>query len=213
MKSYNEKENFHFVAGAIISFYKCFSQSNFKIGANIGGQISSLRGFDYDQPDNKFELVPVLGVNFEVCVTSSLSVITAFNYERWKKERGVYYYGGYSSYEGTVKESYDFFNIPLLMRYKFGNKKLYFLEGGGFLNYFNKGNPSGYMPLFIDFEDYNFGLALGLGRTFYLNDNFDITLQLRNELGLSDVNKYETMVSGNVKTNTFKLIATFNVNL
>lgn len=203
-----------FILIALFSLSNNFAQVNLKIGANIGGQISSLRGLEFET-ENNFEIVPTLGLNIEVAFNQSISLITAINFERWKKKRETYYFeplnnsGRYS----TVKEGYSFFNIPLLVRYKLGDKKKYFIDGGGFVNYFNTAKPNGFIPLFISFEDYNFGLSLGFGTIFYLNDRTDITLQLRNELGLTDVNKYKTMLNGNVKTNTIRLIATFNFKL
>lgn len=198
----------------LFSLSSTFAQVNLKIGANIGGQVSSLRGLEYET-DNKFELVPMVGLNLEVSVNPSLSVVTGFNFERWKKKREVYNYDYYGNPRGInyAKEAYDFYNIPLLIRYKFGGKKKIFVDGGGFVNYFNKGQPNGFMPLFINLEGYNFGLSLGGGTIFYLNDFLDITLQLRDDFGLSDVNKYKNQTSGNVKTNTLRLFASLNFKL
>ncbi|WP_345005917.1 outer membrane beta-barrel protein [Snuella lapsa] len=209
------KKNFYiFLLVTLFSLPSVFSQINLKVGANIGGQVSSLRGMDYET-DKNFMVVPTLGVNIEVALKPFVSVITGVNFERWKKKRDVRYYNSYnsSSYESTVTEGHDFFNIPFLIRYKFGNKRSFFVDGGGFVNYFNQGKPNGLMSLFINFEDYNFGLALGTGTTFRLNDYLDLIIQVRNELGLTDVNKYKTMLSGNVKTNTIRLIATFNFDI
>lgn len=195
---------------SVLNFCNAFAQVNLKIGANFGGQVSSLRGLEHES-ENKFDLVPTTGVNFELGISQSLSVVTAFNFERWKKSREVYSHNGYYQMgPNVVKEGYDFYNIPLLVRYKFGAKKKFFIDGGGFVNYFNKGQPNGFMPLFINFEDYNFGVAMGAGTIFYLNDFLDITLQVRNDFGLSQMNKYENQIAGNVKTNTLRMIATLN---
>jgi hypothetical protein len=198
----------------LVGLSNVFSQINLKPGFNIGGQVSSLRGLEYET-ENNFDLVPFVGLNLEVSVSSSISVITGINFERWKKKVEIYNFGPYGNTMGkyTVKEGYDFYNIPLLIRYKFGNKKQLFIDSGAFVNYFNKAKPNGFMPLFISFEDYNFGAALGVGIKFYLSDLLDLNIQLRNDLGFTDVNKYKTMLSGNVKTNTIRLIATFDVKM
>jgi hypothetical protein len=203
-----------FVLLALLSMSNIFAQINLKVGANIGGQTSSLRGLEYET-DNKFELVPTVGLNLEVSVSPSISIVTGFNFERWKKKREVFYYDNFGNPRGLnyAKEGYDFYNMPLLIRYKFGGKKKFFIDGGGFVNYFNKGQPNGFMPLFINLEGYNFGLALGGGTVFYLNDYLDITLQLRDDFGLSDVNKFKNQTSGNVKTNTIRFIASLNFKI
>lgn len=96
------------------------------------------------------------------------------------------------------------------MRYKFGNKKQFFIDAGGFLEYFNKAEPTEFTSLFINFEDYNYGLAFGAGVLFPITENTDITLQLRNDLGLTDINKFPNQTPGEIKTNTLRLVATYN---
>jgi hypothetical protein len=190
------------------------SQIKFKAGVNVGGQFSSLRGFDFE-PNENFQLGPTVGVYLELGLNSKISIVTGINFERWKLKRDIAYYDGYGRNIGIENtEGYDFYNIPLLFRYKFGKNNDFFVEGGAFMNYFNKGRPNGVMSLFIVFEDYNFGPALGVGKIFTLNDKFDVALQLRNEFGLTNVNKYETWVSGNnILSNTIRLTASFSYTL
>ncbi len=204
-----------FVLMLVLGSSSLYAQSGLKVGLNIGGQISSLRGFEHEESENKFDVTQTTGVHLEMDIGKSVAVVTAFNFERWKMSRKMPYYDnyGHAMRENVFKEGYDFYNIPLLIRYIFGTNKNFFFDGGGFMNYFNKGQPNGFMPLFINFKNYNFGVALGAGTTFYLNDLLDITLYLRNDLGLSDVNKYKEQTSGNIKTNTIRLGTTLNFNL
>ncbi|MFD0989408.1 outer membrane beta-barrel protein [Mariniflexile jejuense] len=192
----------------IFNLSSTIAQINLKIGVNIGGQVSSLRGIEYET-DNKFDIVQSVGVNLELGLSQSVSIVTSVNFERWKKSIDIYY----NHYSNESKEGYDFFNVPLFVRYKFGGQKKYFLDTGGFMNYYNKGQPNGIMPLFIEFEDYNFGLAFGTGIVFHLNESWDITIQVRDDIGLSNINKYENQISGNIKTNTIRLIGTLNFKI
>ncbi|UKM65864.1 PorT family protein [Flavobacteriaceae bacterium GSB9] len=209
------KFNFSFFIGVLFSLSSLFAQTNFKIGANIGGQISSLRGSD-NEIDNNFQPVPMIGLNVEVAFGPSISIITGINFERWKKEREFLNYGSFAEPLEKVNysEGYDFYNIPFLFRYKFGNKKDFFVDAGGFVNYFNKGRPNRrYFSLFMQFEDYNFGVLFGVGKVFRITEKIDIALQLRDELGLTDVNKYEWDVRGEVMTNTIRMLATISYEL
>ena len=81
------------------------------------------------------------------------------------------------------------------------------------MNYFNSAKPNDFLPLFIDFEDYNFGLAFGIGTLIAITETMVVTLELRNDLGLSDINKFPNQTSGEIKTNTVRLIATYNFSL
>ena len=207
------KKEFYIIFLIIVfSLSSGYAQINLKVGANIGGQVSSLRGIEYDT-DNKLDLVQTVGINLELGLNQSVSIVTSFNFERWKKSIEINNYNGYYYFSQETKEGYDFFNVPLLVRYKFGGQKKYFFDTGGFMNYYNKGQPNGFTPLFIEFKDYNFGLAFGAGTVFHLNESWDITIQIRDDIGLSNVNKYENQMSGNVKTNTIRLIGTLNFKI
>ncbi len=199
---------------AFFAYTAAISQVDFKVGLNLGGQISSLRGFDF-VPNANFKLVPMVGLNVELSVSQRLSIVTGINFERWKLKRDFSYFDEFGrNLGGENTDAYDFFNVPFLIRYRFGNNKNFFIEGGAFMNYFNKGRPNGLLPLFIVFEEYNFGPTFGVGKIFRLNERLDIALQLRNEFGISNVNKFENWVSGsNVRSNTTRLIATLSYKL
>lgn len=200
---------------ALLGLSVAFSQVKLKPGVNIGGQISSLRGSEFEI-DNNFRLVPMIGFNLEVSISPSVSIITGINFERWKKKREFPSFDQFQFPNGSFSfiESYDFYNMPLLVRYKFGGNKGFFIDGGAFVNYFNKGRPNRrFGSLFVQFEDYNFGAVLGIGKVFNLTEKIDIALQLRDELGLSDISKYEWNVTGDLMTNTIRLIATVSYEL
>lgn len=198
-----------------LAYTNLIAQVDIKVGMNIGGQISSIRGLEFET-DTNFELVPMIGLNLELALSESISIITGINFERWKKKREILSFDsfGVSEAEFSFKEGYDFYNIPFLVRYKFGEKKGFFIDGGAFVNYFNKGRPNRrFNSLFIQFEDYNFGAVLGIGKVFNVTEKIEIALQLRDELGLTDVNKYEWNVNGDIMTNTIRLIATVSYKL
>ncbi len=188
-----------------------FAQEEIKLGLNVGGQYTDLRGFEY-LVKSDFEVGLMYGISFEYMFNDILSIVVGFNSEKWTKKKELTYFDNQANESGkeTFKESHYFFHMPLLFRYKFGGKKQFFIDGGGFVNYFNKAKPNGYSPLFINFEDYNYGLTFGLGTIFYFKNNTDITLQFRNDIGLTDVNKNKDTREGNIKTNTVRLIATYN---
>lgn len=207
MKKLSLKISFYF----LILSSLVHSQDNVKLGINLGGQITNLRGFEFEVEDD-FEIAPFFGVNIEAKLVKNLSLVTAFNFETLTKKTELTFFD--SSIDGVrrkeVKEKYQFFNIPVLLRYKFGPKKMFFIDGGGFVNYFNKGKPNNFIPLFINFEDYNFGVAFGAGAIFPITKNTDLSLQMRNDLGLSRVNKYQNQIPGEIKTNNLRLFATYS---
>ena len=152
-----------------------FAQKKLKLGLNVGGQYTNLRGFNYPVKGD-FELGIMFGANIEYIINDELSIVAAFNSEQLVKKKEITYFDNNANQSGaeTFKEKHNFFNIPLLFRYKFGGKKQFFIDGGGFVNYFNKAESNEFNPLFINFEDYNYGLAFGVGTIFYFKNNTDI---------------------------------------
>mgnify|MGYP001027405682 CR=1 FL=1 len=188
-----------------------YTQDKLKLGLNIGGQLTSLRGFEFEVEDD-FEIAPFFGVNIEVKLFENLYVVTAFNFETITKKTELAFYDSSSTgvRNQEVKEKYEFFNIPLQLRWKFGSNKMFFIDTGGFMNYFNKGKPNGFTPLFINFENYNYGISFGAGAVFPITRKTDLSFQIRNDLGLSRVNKFQNQIPGEIKTNTLRISATYS---
>ena len=93
-----------------------FSQDNFKIGLNLGGQYTNLRGFDFPT-DGDFQVAPMYGINLEYALTEKVSIFTGLNFERLTKKTELTFFDNQANQSGaeTFKENYNFFNVPLLV--------------------------------------------------------------------------------------------------
>ncbi len=56
------------------------------------------------------------------------------------------------------------------------------------------------------------GLSFGLGKTIKFNEKNEIFIEIRENLGLINTNKYGVWGDGNVKTNSLNLIIGYSLN-
>jgi len=93
----------------------------------------------------------------------------------------------------------------------------FFVNGGPFVGYLLNSGYTSKVSSSYDFPkdtesstNYNnkidFGLTLGIGKAFELNDGSSIVVEIRDNLGLSQINKKETYGVNSVKSNSFNLV-------
>jgi hypothetical protein len=115
----------------------------------------------------------------------------------------------------TVIKGYSNFNyltIPVLFRSTFGSKVKYFINVGIFAGYLisqkyiykNEFFPPGNAT--SQYKPFDFGISGGLGIGIPVNENFVISCELRNNLGLLNIAKGEVYKGGSVKTNSTNLL-------
>jgi hypothetical protein len=111
---------------------------------------------------------------------------------------------------------YDYLSIPLLFRAGIGHKVRYFLNIGPSFNFLlnQKLIIKGYDPKPIitnntnQYQAFNFGIVTGLGIAIPIKERFSLSFELRNNYGLSNINK-NTDKSFSIKTNSTSLLIGF----
>ncbi|MBN8641451.1 MAG: PorT family protein [Flavobacteriales bacterium] len=195
-----------------------------KLGVNAGTNYNSIRGSNLTK-DTKDSFGYCIGGSFEIQINSNLSFLTNINYERKsivKNYRGFIYpnYVFDPTIPPTdVKEvtKFDYLSIPLLAKLYFDGYHESFINAGVSINvpievrnYFND------MQNNLDFnqlygENY-FGLQLGIGHDFELSEKTLLTLELRDNCGISEIES-KSFYGESTKMNSINLIATWTISL
>ena len=218
-----------------------YAQSKYSLGLLLGPNYSSFRGSDFlDSTKSDFGFIA--GVFVEFKLNKSFSVSTGINIEQKTITNETDYMVDNIDFNGNfvVIESinaktnnrYQYFSVPLFLKYSFGKNKSFYLNGGPYISFLQKhkketefkNNNGGSIirssdskvnfPL-ADYVSGDYGFSLGIGKIFEIDMKNKISIELRNNLGLKntieDIQVYGQ--SGVIKTNTLNLIGNWSFNL
>ncbi|GEL11496.1 Outer membrane protein beta-barrel domain-containing protein [Flavobacterium glycines] len=216
------------------------AQSNYSVGVNFGSNYTSFRGSDIlDHTDSGFGYLAGLFVEYRI--NKNFSINSGLNLEqksiKYETDYTISYFDN-QTFEYFVEDinvktinKYKYLTIPLLVKYSFGKSKSFFVNGGGFISFWqshkqkshfvNKnGGSIVYSPSGINFPLANdvssdYGVSLGLGKIFELDNRNTILIELRDNLGLCNTidGTFNQGVSGGIKTNSLSLITSWSFNL
>jgi len=209
----------------VITFWSTLSlgQTNkFAIGIEQGPNLSFLRGTEIQKDLYKPMVGYSGGLTFQYNLYSWLSIRTNITYERTGGKSVIQAYSGYGNYyisERTTYLNFDYIIAPMLIRLSFGNNFRFFTNVGPYFGYLFKqlevddNNSSFPLATYDNTEDYqknDLGISTGLGATFAINNQLLFTFELRNNLGLYDVQKNTSFFNGSIKQNSkFLLLLSF----
>ena len=207
-----------FLLFLLIGAYSCIikAQENVLLGIHTGVNYSSLRFEDNRTSENDSEISYLIGVSAEFYISKKLYLDIELNYERDKVSvyideiiiNSVSYGGNYRNYD-----IYEFLSLPIMLKYEIGDKNPFYLKGGPYLGYLlsakeriNKGRLS--KDVSVLFTDFDFGLSIGVGKVFNIGTSHTLVLELRNNLGLTNINSDARGTY--IKTNSINLIVGFS---
>jgi opacity protein-like surface antigen len=217
----------------LISFLNYSQNSNIKFGIHAGLNYSTFYGYDlpagFDPVYSESPAFAYLGgINFEYQIKEKLSLKLELNYER-KSQKGnnnveIRDVNNISKrYNFTSKKNNDYLVLPIMVKYNFGNKNSFFVNGGPFIGYLLKSNLTSYLED-IDGRDNDtyvttdinnktdFGLSIGVGKKIEINEKNTIYIEIRENLGLTNTSKNKVWGNGEAKTNSFNLIIGYQLN-
>jgi len=156
-----------------------FAQQNkFEIGINGGANLSTMRGsstYDFSyKPGATFSLM------FQYNASKMFSIHSNISYEN----KGTYITFPDSEWSGSSKSTFEFqyITIPVLARLNFGTKAKFFINAGPYIGYLLR-------PDWVD-NSFDFGLTTGIGGQIELRESLILSLELRNNLGLTPITTY-----------------------
>ena len=187
-----------------------------KLGINGGISYSKFRGNDIIKESNA-DIGFLFGISFEHYLNEKFSIKTNLNFESKVISRdGIFFYDEYLQ-EAKTKASYKYLVIPILAKYNFGNNKNFIVNAGPFLGFLLKSTTksSGFPD--SDFSDLykktDFGLSIGFGTKITLNEKSNLNIELRENLGLTNISDAQVYDDGTIKTNSLNLILNWDFGI
>lgn len=191
-----------------------FGQTNkFEVGLEMGPSLISLRGNDFLDKNNDISFGFSSGFTFQYNFPKLISIRTNISFER----KGLTTQGtatdeyGNQIGEITFHSKFDYLTIPLLVRLTFGKKINFFINAGPYIGYLiqqkNVIEAFGEYPKTEtdntdNFKRTDFGITTGLGARFPIKSKLFLSLEIRNNLGLTNISSVPVVNDGTIKTNS-----------
>lgn len=219
---------FLFFTIALITFKTSAQESKIKFGIQGGLNYSNFRGY-HSFTDEKPGFSYLFGVSFQYALNESLSLKADLNYDRKTQTTKGTTLDWYNSdtpiltpeITHTFKStSYlNYITLPIMLKFSFTRNKSFYINGGPYLGYLLKSgmtfesSSEGSQDEDLENTKYRksmeFGISAGFGKEFKLNDNHCIYIELRENLGLTDIAKPAMPTDESMKTNSLNLITGF----
>jgi hypothetical protein len=167
-------------------------QNQFEVGIESGANITSLHG---DKLPRYFDwqLTPIGSIKLQYHFTDILSLVAQMGYEskgcKGKNLKLLDNEGMNLGSNYTFSYTYQYLTVPVLLRYTSINSGFFVNAGpymGYLLQYTEKMGPYT-LNRTSDMGRIDFGVSLGLGMSFPVSDRINLTFELRNNLGLTNV--------------------------
>jgi len=161
------------------------------------------------------------GIAFQYNFPKVISLRTGIMYELKGASSDITFTDNNGNVTGVVKtfDDLDYLTIPLLLRATFGDKINFFVNAGPYYALLLKRTwvfedkiilPNGDVMEDIDLTDdtekSDFGISGGLGASAVFNERIVISLEARNNLGMTDIAP-ETHAPDKLKTRTILILA------
>lgn len=150
------------------------------------------------------------GIAFQHNWGKGIALRTNIAYER-KGGEGEFEFTdkyGASIGKGIVNLNFDYLTIPVLLRFTFGKRVKYFINGGSYIGYLIK-QTFVFKGTNIDYESNNTasynsldaGISLGTGLQYPMNEKWFLSSEIRGNMGL-----FSTTPFGDTKVNSVNLL-------
>ena len=194
-----------------------FAQEKPKFGVNVGGTYSNIRGNEIAET-NKYDANFLIGASIEIPLNDRFSLLGNLNYERktFKNTINVLSDDPFDPVIFTrnvdVKGRLEYLTIPVNLKYYIDKNKRFYVNGGVFAGIFLNSNTKAEGENSNNdendlFKTVDFGVNLGIGTNFKINEKNSLNLEVRHNYGLTNISKARVYNDDTVKTNSFNLIA------
>lgn len=221
----------------LISFTNYSQNAKTKFGVQAGLNYSNFYGYDIPAGissvySESLAFAFLGGLNFEYQIKERLSMKAELTYERKSQKSKTELQMMIGNYDPSLdvadefksKRNHDYLVLPIMVKYSFGNKNSFFVNGGPFIGYLLKSNVEQGLYLNGSVQESHttvttnsyiktdFGLSFGIGKNIELSEKNSVFIEIRENLGLAKTNKFDAWDTGNVKTNSLNLIIGYSIN-
>src|SRR6218665_1532848 len=220
-KSLRMKKNLFLLLFALLPFFQMQAQHKFKLGINGGATYSKFRNQDVGTINGTYGFGFMAGLSAEYYLKDNLSLKANLSYDR-KSSRAKStlsvreYYDSYPIvYRQKITYNYDYLTLPIMVKFDFGKNKDFFINGGPFIGYLLQSElkskmkpsyPTDPLDTTDSYNSFDYGLTVGFGKIVKLTEKTDLSIEVRDNLGLSKMNDFETYGGKDIRSNSFNLI-------
>jgi hypothetical protein len=206
----------------LVSFYRVFGQMNrFEIGAEGSPSLIFLFGNKVLRDNHKPFIGFSGGAYFQYNFSKMISLRTDIAFER----KGSCFPLTFTNEIGetieqiTAKTNFNYLTMPVLLRITLGKKIKFFANSGVFFGYLIKQtsvfhtkivSPSLRKQDNTSFDKrFDFGISMGLGFSIPIKERFQLSFELRNNMGLLNISAVGVYGNGTIQTNSTNLLIGF----
>lgn len=188
-----------------------------EIGIELGPNLRSLRGNEMLEKIDDISFAYSGGLSFQYFFTKTVSLRTNISYERKGfsiKEKASDQYGNPVG-EMIFHSDFNYLTIPILARLTLGKKVKLFGNIGPYIGYLLKQTdvteayaefPKSEVDNTDNYNKTDFGISAGLGTKIPIGDKLIFSLEIRDNLGLTNISSIPVINDGSIKTNTTNLL-------
>jgi len=203
---------------ALSASFFASAQNNLKFGFNAGATLSDVRGNEeLDRYKNALDYL--VGLSLELPLNDNFSVFANVNYERKSFVQKIQFEsGGFDPVinpdnidKANLRGTLQYISVPINVKYYIGAKKNFYVHAGPYAAVFIddkfkfNGDEVRELTGSSDFKTLDFGITAGAGAQFSLDPKHNLSIGVRNNLGLANVSK----MGADVRTNALNLVIIF----
>ena len=211
-------------AGFLVSLTVQGQDKYFELGFEGGPNKSIIEGNEVVEVDHFYKSYFTCGIFTTYQFNKYFSMKSGIYYEGKGAdiERRFNYPSGPADYVETSSENFEFITIPLLVRFDYGTKFKVFVNAGPYVSLLLKqhthSDPTRYWPEMTQdgtdlYKSTEFGISSGFGLTYSFNGGIKLSLEVRDNLGLTDLNDRPNEFPYELTTNTINFLFAISYKL
>lgn len=202
-----------------------------RFGVNGGVNYSEIKGMEFTNVNYSGKTAFTAGLSFEYYINTNFSLKADPSFERKSNKAKNHFSMGsdpslpFQPHTMKIWNNLDFITLPVLFKYNFGKQKSIFVNAGPYIGYLlnathhidTNHDPDNELTGTSDitdiFDRFDAGFTVGAGKAFKLKNGNAISIELRNTIGIKDINRYEWFYGKSFTTQSISLITGWSFEL
>jgi hypothetical protein len=191
-------------------------QNKFAIGIEAGANLGHFYGNPILKKYGESTVREYRGISLQYNINRTFSLHTGLAYEQkgHHAKLQTINYNGMPTATIISNFTYSYLTVPAMVRATFGKRFRYFVNLGPYAGYALKQISKTEYPQAYTIEtddsksmkQTDFGISAGSGIAFPVDSKLDLSLEIRNNLGLVNISKVQVVENESIKTNTLNLL-------